>query len=129
MGVAIAVEVEGMRELRRTLKRAGDDLADLTAIHNAVIDLVLAQVRAATPRATGALAGTVRGSGTKTAATVRAGSAAVPYAKPVYFGWPARNIRPNPWIQRTIDRMSGQVLEVYTTGVQRVLDKVEGAAK
>ncbi|MDG4860140.1 hypothetical protein P8605_18620, partial [Streptomyces sp. T-3] len=45
----------------------------------------------------GRLVGTVRSSGTKTTAVVRAGRASVPYAGPVHWGWPTRPNRAKGW--------------------------------
>src|SRR6188508_1995954 len=86
------VKVEGARQLRATLRKAGDDLGDLQRIHATVSRIVAARAASNAPRVSGALAGSVRGSQAKTRAIVRAGGARVPYAGPIHWGWPRRNI-------------------------------------
>lgn len=86
------VRVAGAQELRRRLKAAGDDLADLKAVHLEIAEAVAAKARTKAPVKTGALKKTIRASGTKTAATVRMGSKRVPYANTVHWG---RRMYPN----------------------------------
>jgi hypothetical protein len=119
------VQVIGARQLRATLKRAGDDLQDLTDAHGKISRIVVGATRA--PRRTGRLAGSVRGSGTKTVATVRAGRASVPYAGPIHYGWPARRIAPNPFLTDAAHATEPTWTAVYTQTVNRLLEKVKGA--
>lgn len=85
------VEVQGLRQLRKTLRQAGDDMADLKAANLEAAQLVATAAAARAPRgATGALAADVRPTGTKTAGIVRAGRARLPYAGPIHWGWPQR---------------------------------------
>src|SRR5262245_52256252 len=98
MAGRVVVEMEGSRELRRTLRAAGDDLTDLKDAHAQVASLVAPRGRSNAPFRTGRLAGTVRGSGTKTAALLRAGFASVPYAGVREWGWPARNQEATPFL-------------------------------
>lgn len=122
------LRVEGARQLRSTLRRAGDQLEDLRDTHAAAAALVAAAGTAAAPRRTGRLAGTVRGSGTKTHATVRAGYARVPYANPIHWGWPRRNIRPSLFLTTAAAQTEPTWVELYTREVNRILDQVEGVS-
>lgn len=121
----VIVQVEGARELRRTLRKAGDDLSDMKAAHTKAAGTVLA--RQIAPARTGTLAATVRGTGTKTAAIIRAGYARVPYANPIHWGWPARNIAAQPWISEAAQGSEAVWYPVYVADVQRITDKVKGA--
>lgn len=121
------IEVVGARELRSTLKRAGEDLGDLKAAHAAAAQLVTATSRPKAPRRTGTLSGSVRGSGTSTAAIIRAGGARVPYAGPIHFGWRAHNIEPQPFISEAAQSTEPAWTALYTRAVDRILDKVKGA--
>jgi hypothetical protein len=86
--------VVGARELRAAMAAASvapDMLKDANARVSA---FVAAQARSRAPvGATGALASTVRGTRQIGRAVVRAGSARVPYAGNIHYGWPGR---PNP---------------------------------
>lgn len=122
------VQVEGARELRRTLRKAGDDLDDFKSVHREIGGIVVDSARPKTPRGfTGRLEASVRASGTKTAAVVRAGKARVPYAGPIHWGWPARNIRPQPWLTDAASQTEPRWTNAYMKHVERVLDKIKGA--
>ena len=69
------VEVDGARQLRRTLKQAGSDLDDLKTLHRKVSQMVADLAAARAPIGpTGRLQASIRAGATKTAGVVRAGS-------------------------------------------------------
>lgn len=92
------VTVEGGRELRRRLRTIEGGLGKLKEEHRWIADYIRGRSAPDTPRRTGRLASTVRSSGTNTASTVRAGTARVPYAGPIHYGWPDRHISPQTWV-------------------------------
>lgn len=122
--MADVIRVEGARNFRRTLRRAGDDLGDLRVLHAQVAGVVSRSARP--PRRTGKLAGTVRPAGTATAAIVRAGFASVPYAGPIHWGWPLRNITAQPFLSDAATGTEAVWVNIYTVGVQVIVDKVKG---
>jgi hypothetical protein len=121
------VRVEGGRQLRATMKAAGDDLADLKAVNAAAAATVAAVARPRAPVRSGRLASTVRPSGTKTAAIVRAGRAAVPYAGVIEFGWPGHNIEAQPFIVSAAQDTEPEWTAAYTAAVDRILSRIRGA--
>jgi len=121
------VKVEGGRQLRKTLKQAGDDLTDLRDAHREAASIASAAGGASAPRQSGRLAGSVRGSGTKTASVIRAGRASVPYAQPIHWGWPKRNIAANPWLSEAAQRTEPQWTAVFESAVDRIIARVRGA--
>lgn len=127
MANEVGLKVEGARELRRTLDQAGHDLNDLTDAHKESGQIVAAEGKARAPKVTGARAGTVRSSGTKTGAVVRAGSASLPGVPPDHWGWAARNIEPNPWLSEALEDKTPDVVELYEDAVERVLKTIKGA--
>jgi len=120
------VKVEGAKELRRTMKAAGEDLTDLKSVHTAIAGMVASRTAAAAPHKSGALAGTVRGNSAATNATIKVGSAAVPYANPIHWGWPGRNITANPFAANTAKATEAEWSRMYLVGVERILSKVHG---
>ena len=120
-------EVEGAKELRRTLKKAGDDLSDLKAAHAETATIVATAAQSGAPRRTGRLSGSIRGSGTKTMAIVRAGGAKVPYAGVQEYGWPRRNIPAQPYIVPAAHDTESTWMGRYEDAVKRLLGKVKGA--
>lgn len=123
------IRVEGGRQLRASMKRAQPELLDeLKDTHDRVAVFVSTAARPRTPRGlTGRLGASVRGSGTKTAATIRAGRASVKYAGVQHFGWPAHNIEGHPWLTDTAQATEPTWSEMYGAAVQRVLNTIQGA--
>jgi hypothetical protein len=117
------IVVEGSRELRRALKQVEGGIADLKEVHAAAATVVAQRAGQLVPRRSGLLASTVRSSGQGAGGVVRSGRASVPYAGPIHFGWPARNISPQPFLFDAIDDRRGEVLEVYEQRVGALVDR------
>jgi hypothetical protein len=113
------LRVDGARQLRASLKAAGVKLDDLKAAHLAVAQLVH---RVAQPHAPAE-----RPAGTQSSAIVRAGSAAVPYAGPIHWGWPKRHITAHPWIADAAASTEAAWLGQYMHALERVIDTIKGA--
>jgi hypothetical protein len=123
-----ALSVVGGRQLRATMKAAGVSLDDLKDAHAAVAGLVHSVAQPQAPvGATGRLASSERPAGTKTAAIVRAGSARVPYAGPIHWGWPNRGIRAQPWIYEAAGRSETAWLGRYLEAIDHVISTIQGA--
>lgn len=124
------VQVRGVKELRRTLKKAGADLSDFTTINRAAAAIVAAAARGRTPLgpdAGGHISGTVRVGATRTAGIVRVGNnTRFPYGGPIHWGWPARNIAPNPWVTEAAQDTETQWIPKYVDGLDRVVSQVKG---
>lgn len=125
------VKIEGARQLRRTLKDAGDDLNDLKEVNRAAAAVAANRAKTWAPRASGRLAGTVRSSGTKTAGIVRAGNnrktaSGVPYANPIHWGWPGRNIKANPFLSYSAQATEPRWLKLYENYIEKTLSKIRG---
>jgi hypothetical protein len=121
------MKVEGARQLRATLKAAGDDLGDLKDAHREAGTIVANAAGGRAPRRTGALAGSIRAAGTKAGAVVRAGGARAPYAPYVHNGTPARGIPQNPFITEAAQATESRWVAGYGTAIERIVDKVKGA--
>jgi hypothetical protein len=126
---SVGVKVTGAKELRRAMRNAEADVGDMRKVHRAIAGDLAAASRPLVPHgATGKLAASLMGEGTQTVARIVAGSARVPYAGPIHFGWPARNIAPQPFLYTAIDRRRDEVLSAYEDHVQRICREVERAA-
>lgn len=121
------VEVEGLAQLRRSLRGLGEDLADLKDANRDAARVVATAAAARAPRRTGRLAASLRPARAAAAASVVAGSAQVPYAGPVHWGWPARHIEGNPFAMQAADATRHVWLPIYERELQRALDRVNGA--
>jgi len=120
------VQIDGLKRVRRELKRAGVDLADLREPNMAAARIVAAAAVPATPRRSGRLAGSVRPGASRTAGVVRAGGASVPYGGPVHWGWPARNIKAQPWLSDAAQATEPQWVNTYFRTLEQVLDNIAG---
>lgn len=120
------IRVEGASNLRRTMRRAGEDLGDLKEAHQAAAAIAGGRARADAPRRSGRLAANVRWSGAATSATIRAGGARVPYAGPIHWGWPRRHIGAHPFITDAAVSTEPQWSSVYEAAVGRILDRIKG---
>jgi hypothetical protein len=107
------------------LKAAGIAVQDLKDANRQVADIVLEAARP--PVRTGRLAGSGRAAGTQAAAIVRAGGARVPYAGPIHWGWGARNIRANPWVQEAAESTEARWAAEYQQHIDAIIRAVEGA--
>lgn len=91
-GRVSSVEVEGLAELQRDLKKAGASADNMIAATKAVSTLVAHDASRLVHSRTGHLASSVHGEATKTTASVIAGSATVLYAGVNHWGWPSRGL-------------------------------------
>ena len=125
-----AIRVGGMRKVRAQMREAGDDLSDMRELHKRLADNVAGTAKTKVPERSGRLKRSVRGSGTKTAARVKAGNnrksgpSSVPYAGAIHFGWGARGIRPQPFLYEALDDRRQEVIEAYNAEVTAMVRRV-----
>ena len=124
-----AIRVEGARETRRAFREIGDDMSDLRELHKRLADDVAGTAKTKVPVRSGRLQRSIRGSGTKTAARVRAGNnrksgpTSVLYSGPIHFGWGARGIRPQPFMYEALDDRRQEVVDTYNRQVREIIRK------
>jgi hypothetical protein len=120
-------EVAGGRQLRKTLREAGEDLSDLKEVHKQAATLAANRSKQLAPELTGRLAATIRAAGTKTAGIVRIGNnTRVPYGPAIHWGWPSHNIAPNPFASKGAQQSESTWLPLYERYVDHTLNKIEG---
>lgn len=124
----VGVRLEGAAQLRRTLRQAGLDMKDLTAVNRRAANIVAAQARINVPYGPdkgGHIRTTIRTSATQRAGTVRVGDARRPYAAVDHWGWYARNIKGNAWLSRTAQETESVWVQEYWQGLMEVLDSIQ----
>ena len=128
--MSVEVRVEGVRELRAALRRAGQSLDDFKDTNERVARIVVTEVQRRAPRRTGRLARSARPSKSATRATVSAGGARVPYANAVHWGVGPRpgrrgphNIRRNPFVWDSIEETEPRWLKEYQAAVEKIADQ------
>lgn len=123
------VRITGAKQLRLTLKKAGADLQDLKQVHQKVAAVVVPIAAATAPfgPAPTHIRDTVRAGATQRAAIVRVGKKSLPYAGAIHYGWYKRGIKANPWVYQAAKSTEQKWTGIYTTGVTKIIDQVEGA--
>ena len=120
------VSIQGLSRLRRTMKAAEVDMGLLKGLNRAAAGVVEGAASSTTPTLTGRLGSTLRSSATQSAGIVRAGRKSVPYAGVIHWGWPARNIKAQPWLVDAAKSSESQWLDVYLDGINDILNNIEG---
>lgn len=131
-----AVEVEGLKELQKLVRKLPDDVRDeMKGIHKDAASTVLPTAQARVPRQSGALASTLRISATRRTGALLAGSSSVPYAGVIHYGWPNRRvvfgkrtaepspIRAQPFLKEALRLREPQVVLVFETNVRKLIAK------
>lgn len=124
-------EFVGTDEVRRKIRRMQDAVSktsatsELKTMHAEAAKLVQGDAARIVPVRSGTLRNTLRSTGTVKSGVVRAGFAKVPYAGPIHFGWPARNIRPNPFLYKAADARADDVVNLFDERVAALIRKFD----
>ncbi|MCI1935160.1 MAG: HK97 gp10 family phage protein [Bifidobacteriaceae bacterium] len=124
-----AVQVEGLKELNRTLKTAGANLKDLKKENKKAADVVVPVARTNVPVKSGKLLASIRSGATQKMGIVRAGKKSVPYAAIQEFGWPGHNIKPHHYIVDAAHSTEPLWVQVYENAVNKIINEIYGAQK
>lgn len=122
----IGIQIQGLSDLTRTMKRAGVDITELKDAHTRAASIVADRAAALAPKRSGNLAGSIRPAKQVGRARIMAGTKAVPYAGPIHWGWPSRNIKANEFLSRAAQETEPEWTKAYFEDVQKALDKVKG---
>jgi len=76
--------------------------------------------RGEAPKLSGRLAASIRPHrGRWYKAEIKAGGKRLPYAGPIHYGWPKRNIEPNLFLERGAERIRNRAKKDYIRAVER----------
>lgn len=117
----VRLRVDGLGKTLRSMQRAGADADDMKDLMFTLGSIVVAAAQP--PRADGTLAATLRAGRGKTKAVVRAGGARAPYAGVIHYGWPSRNIAPQPFLTDALNNTRAQILSKLDAGLADLLRK------
>ena len=126
-GPKFQIQAEGLRDIAAALADAPArmDKELRQANKRAMEKAVVPHVQRGAPRRSGNLAKSVRGLATAKRAQLAVGTPSkVPYAGPINFGWPARNIRPQEFIYAGIAKAEDQILDIYVEELDDVARKI-----
>lgn len=110
------IDLVGAEQLRRSLAAAGEQLEDLSAAHKRAGQLLEERAEADAPRDTGFLS--QQHDVLVDADQVSVGNTAR-YAPAVH----ARD----PWLARTLDVLTNEVVDIYNDQVDQIVDSIRGA--
>jgi hypothetical protein len=94
------IRVVGLKETLRDLAKLGLDVDDFKESFGSIASTGAALAASFVRSKSGALAGTLRGNRAKNRSVVTAGRASKPYAGVQNYGWPARGIEAQEFMQR-----------------------------
>lgn len=121
-GTGSRIQIEGLKETQAALRAVSDDLKkEMKPTHLQAAEIIVEGSKKYVPVRSGRLSSSIRAFATQTGGRVRVGSAATPYAGPIHFGWPARRIKPQPFIYDAMDERRQQVLNVYAERISRII--------
>lgn len=125
------VQIDGASKMRRTLKAAGADLSELKEVNRRAAQYVMPEAVRTAPYQYGALASTLRVSATVSAGTIKGGNKrkgddGVPYSEVIHYGWPARGIKPQPWLSRAAQTTEPLWIKTYEAEMHAAIMKVSG---
>jgi hypothetical protein len=119
-----ALQIKGLYRLRSTMKKAGVDMADMKTANIKAATVVRNRGQQTAPKRTGLLANTMQTPKTVARASVRS---KVRYAGPIHWGWPARNIRPQPFLWNAARDTRPEWMQAYQQDLERITSGIKGA--
>lgn len=117
------IYVQGLRDLTRALERAGVDVEELKDVMGAIATKATNVMQPFIPSRSGALRASARGNRAKGKAVVTIGKARTPYANPIQWGWPSRNIKGARFVERTDDVMETIAPQMLEAGWAAIAER------
>jgi phage gpG-like protein len=117
------ISIQGVKEVTDSLKKLGRDLESNLDLNKELSTTLSQKASALAPRLTGALASSVEGNPSAEKAQILAGSAAVPYAGVIEYGWPAKNKEARPYLNPAVNNNMGYIIEKYNDSIQKAIQK------
>lgn len=122
----VRMKVEGLNKLTRALKKAGVEINDLKDANEKVGKVVVHAAQPITPRATGALAGSIRPARRQSGVVVRAGGGRVKYARYVEFG--TNKMARRSYLIKGANDSQPRWMTEYKTALVKLMDQAANSA-
>jgi hypothetical protein len=117
------VRVQGLDTLASTMHKAGEALQNMDSAHSRAAAVIASAAAAAAPRRTGRLAGSVRAGRATGKGLVEV---TAPYAGPIEWGWPSRNIDGTHFAMNAARATEPQWVKFYEDEISKAVDGVKG---
>jgi hypothetical protein len=121
--MAEAVVVKGVDEVKSLINKVSNELENNLTLNKELSYELAQKASAMAPRLTGALASTVVGNPSEKKAQILAGSAAVPYAGVIEYGWPEKNIQAQPYLRPAVHNNMGYIIAKYEESIKTTIKK------
>jgi hypothetical protein len=126
------IVADGIREVSKKLTLLASDDKSINEANYRAATILLQASKPMVPRRSGKLASTLKAGKARNYASVRAGSARVPYAAPIHFGWfydreyfIAKNIAPNPFFYRALGLVYEDIIAKYNEDMEAIIKKYQ----
>jgi len=128
MPVQPAMKITGLKELQKTIRAAKSTELnrEMKAANKAAATVVVVAAKPIAPVRSGRLAKSIKAANSAKYAAIVIGSAKrVPYAGPIIFGWPARNIPKQDFPTKAIKATYSEIVTTYTEAMESVARLLE----
>lgn len=125
MAEAISFSIQGIKEVNASLDKIEKGIQNNKSLNKELSDTLSKKASAMAPKLTGALASSVVGNSSAERAQIVAGSAAVPYAGVIEYGWPDRNIKAQPYLNKAVNDNLGYIVKKYEDSIQDIVKKYD----
>ena len=119
------ISIQGVKEVKDSLDKMARSLESNLDLNKELSTTLAQKASALAPRLTGALASSVVGNPSAEKAQIMAGSAAVPYAGVIEYGWPDRNIDAQPYLNPAVNNNMGYIIEKYNDSIQKAIKQYD----
>lgn len=125
MAEAIGFSVQGVNEVKASLDKIEKGIKENLELNKELSNTLAQKASAMAPKLTGALASSVAGNASSERAQIVAGSASVPYAGVIEYGWPSRNINAQPYLIPAVNNNMGYVIQKYEDSIKDIVKKYD----
>jgi hypothetical protein len=125
MAEAISFSIDGVKEVQSSLDKIEKGIRENLELNKELSKTLAQKASAVAPRLTGALASSVLGNPSTERAQIVAGSSTVPYAGVIEYGWPERNIKPQPYLTKTVNDNLGYIVKKYEDSIKDIVKKYD----
>ena len=119
------ISIQGVKEVKDSLDKMARSLESNLDLNKELSTTLAQKASALAPRLTGALASSVVGNPSAEKAQIMAGSAAVPYAGVIEYGWPAKNREARPYLNPAVNDNIGYIVEKYNDSIKKAIQKYD----
>tara|TARA_R110000868_G_scaffold291505_3_gene551867 strand:- start:2212 stop:2595 length:384 start_codon:yes stop_codon:yes gene_type:complete len=125
MAEAFSFSIDGVKKVVSSLDKIEKGIRENLELNKELSKNLSQKASAMAPKLTGALASSVLGNPSSERAQIVAGSAAVPYAGVIEYGWPNRNIKPQPYLNKAVNDNLGYIIEKYEDSIKDIVKKYD----